>query len=420
MGRRATKLVTVNGNVTLHQRYIYRGYLQIASIDLTRSHHPALWYITWDPTQPVATRPLEIQKDGTWHTYGWDLTKNICEVYASTGYIRTAYTYTPYGQVTAEGGFAQPIQWSSEYNDTELGLIYYNHRHYNPVDGRWTGRDSIIDGLNTFCSFYNNPIMVFDVIGKWNDGLWNKYGNERDRGHSDFPGHMDPDYNFDYTKADSDDSTPPWNPMYTYLHFLPLEKSEAMVVEAIEKCDARAFELAMHYMQDFFSHYGQGFRADKVDIFKPSTSVSWVNLLPAPHPVIGLFRDFSKSTISQVLDQINKYGDFGHILTLINPERQTGLPHIPDDAWSYNNAFEQASLRSKHWYDEWKKHCKCKSKAKKNIAYPEQKIMHKAAPPQKTLSASPYEETQSIRPKNIKQKFIQETGHMLIIANGFY
>ena len=37
---------------------------------------PALWYITWDATQPVATRPLAIQKDATWYTYGWDLTRD--------------------------------------------------------------------------------------------------------------------------------------------------------------------------------------------------------------------------------------------------------------------------------------------------------------------------------------------------------
>jgi hypothetical protein len=84
-GRRAYKKVTNNGSVVLHQRYIYRGYLQIACIDLARSHHPALWYITWDPTQPIATRPLAIQIDGTWFTYGWDLTKNVCELYSSTG-----------------------------------------------------------------------------------------------------------------------------------------------------------------------------------------------------------------------------------------------------------------------------------------------------------------------------------------------
>ena len=119
----------------------------------------------------TATRPLAIQKDGSWFSaparlakqgfrsqvcsrlggwllkphpaYGWDLTKNICELYGPSGYIRTAYTYSPYGQVTSTGDVDQTIQWSSEHNDTELGLVYYNYRHYNPVDGRWTGRDPI-------------------------------------------------------------------------------------------------------------------------------------------------------------------------------------------------------------------------------------------------------------------------------------
>ncbi len=35
-GRRATKKVSTNGSVILHQRYIYRNYLQIACCDLTR------------------------------------------------------------------------------------------------------------------------------------------------------------------------------------------------------------------------------------------------------------------------------------------------------------------------------------------------------------------------------------------------
>ena len=165
MGRRAYKKVAVNGSVTLHQRYIYRGYLQIAALDLTRAAHPALWYITWDPTQPVATRPLAIQKDGTWYPYGWDLTKNICEVYGPAGYIRTAYTYAPYGEVASEGDVTQPIQWSSEHNDTELGLIYYNYRHYNPVDGRWLGRD-MIHGYNLYSYVLNETINNLDIRGQ--------------------------------------------------------------------------------------------------------------------------------------------------------------------------------------------------------------------------------------------------------------
>jgi len=164
MGRRATKQVTVGNKMTLRQRYIYRSYLQIACIDLTRSHHPALWFITWDPTQPVVTRPLAIQKDGSWFTYGWDLTKNICELYGPSGYIRTAYNYTPYGQVSSTGDVEQPIQWSSEFNDTELGLVYYNYRHYNPMDGRWTGRDSIVQ--NNLYQFVSNKVVgEIDYLG---------------------------------------------------------------------------------------------------------------------------------------------------------------------------------------------------------------------------------------------------------------
>ncbi len=107
----------------LHQRYLYRGYLQIACCDLTRSNHPCLWLLTWDPSQPVATRPLAIQKDGTWYTYGWDLTKNICEVYGQHGYIRTSYAYSPYGESNGDGDVEQHIQWSGEYLDK--GGVYF-------------------------------------------------------------------------------------------------------------------------------------------------------------------------------------------------------------------------------------------------------------------------------------------------------
>lgn len=167
MGRRAYKKVTVNGRVTLHQRYIYRGYLQIACIDLTRNHHPLLWLITWDPLQSISTRPLAIQKDGTWYTYGLDLTKNVCEVFGSTGYIATSYTYTPYGSVTTNGSVTQPIMWSSEILDPQLNLYYYNYRFYMPMLGRWERRDDILekDKYNVYQYCINNSSMNFDYIG---------------------------------------------------------------------------------------------------------------------------------------------------------------------------------------------------------------------------------------------------------------
>ena len=161
MGRRHTRKITVNGSVTNYLRYIYRGYLQIAAINAVSGVFQ--WFILWDPTQSVATRPLGIRKDGTWYTYGWDLTKNICEVFGSDGYIKTAYTYTPYGSVTANGNVTQPIQWSSEYNDSELGLVYYNYRHYNPADGRWINED-LLEQSNSYAYLANN-ISLNDYLG---------------------------------------------------------------------------------------------------------------------------------------------------------------------------------------------------------------------------------------------------------------
>ena len=170
MGRRAYKKVTTNGTVTLHLRYIYRSYLQIACCDLTRTAHPCLWLITWDPTQTIATRPLAIQKDGTWYTYGIDLTKNVCEVFGSTGYITTVYTYTPFGEVTATGSLTQTIQWSSEVWDGELGMVYYNWRYYNTMQGRWISRDksiTLFDILNLYKYSSNSPCCHTDTLGNF-------------------------------------------------------------------------------------------------------------------------------------------------------------------------------------------------------------------------------------------------------------
>lgn len=72
----------------------------------------------------------------------------------------------PYGQVTAEGDVVQPMQWSSEFNDSELALTYYNYRHYNPVDGRWMCRDKV--GERTAYNLYqfaNNNVFLIDYIG---------------------------------------------------------------------------------------------------------------------------------------------------------------------------------------------------------------------------------------------------------------
>lgn len=160
----ATVETTEIRTVVSHQRYLYRDYLQIAAIDLTRSTLNALWYITWDPNEPIATRPLAIQKNGTWFTYGIDIAKNVSELYGADGYIKSAYTYTPFGSVISSGNVEQPIQWSSEFYDDELAMVYYNYRYYCPEYSAWISRDPEETTYAKY-NFLHNMYAMNDFLG---------------------------------------------------------------------------------------------------------------------------------------------------------------------------------------------------------------------------------------------------------------
>ena len=170
MGRRVTKN---------DQRFVYDGYLQIANRHSTSTPTPLTYtYFIWDPTEPVATRPLVWLNSAldTPHTalyYAHDGNKNVSEVIAQDGDIAAHYEYAPFGAVTAQSGalaMANPWRFSSEFADDELGCDYYNYREYEPVAGRWMQRDPIYDedgafdrGVYAFCG--NTAMFRFDSLG---------------------------------------------------------------------------------------------------------------------------------------------------------------------------------------------------------------------------------------------------------------
>lgn len=92
---------------------------------------------------------------------------NICEVFGAAGYIRTNYTYSPFGEVTASGDVTQPLQWSSEFFDTELSLVYYNFRYFAAHSGSWLTQDIIREKHtpNLYLYNFNNPISSIDMLG---------------------------------------------------------------------------------------------------------------------------------------------------------------------------------------------------------------------------------------------------------------
>ncbi|MGL4854373.1 MAG: RHS repeat-associated core domain-containing protein, partial [Lentisphaeria bacterium] len=82
---------------------------------------------------------METQNGEFYYTH--DANKNVTEVISATNELIANYQYSTFGAVVSETfgseNFTNPFQFSSEYYDSELNLVYYNYRHYNPEIGRW-------------------------------------------------------------------------------------------------------------------------------------------------------------------------------------------------------------------------------------------------------------------------------------------
>jgi RHS repeat-associated protein len=168
MGRRFEYKETVAVTLIRHERYLYRGYLQIVALDMLNSAS-IKHSIAWDTTERTATRPLSLQMGANAYFYSFDQVKNVTELFDGAGAIVATYDYSPFGQVViSTGTIANPLTFSSEIFDPTLGLQYYNYRHLNLLDGRWVSRDPIEEkgGYNLFIFVNNNSVVRVDILGQ--------------------------------------------------------------------------------------------------------------------------------------------------------------------------------------------------------------------------------------------------------------
>ena len=171
MGRRVTKN---------DQRFVYDGYLQIANFRSTTTTSDYNYFV-WDPTEPVATRPLawlvrrSLGEGGQRGTsvayYTHDGNKNVSEVIDSNTDVAEHYEYAPFGAVIAQRGASaasNPWRFSSEYAEDDTATVYYNYRHYEPVMGRWLSRDpgGEFMSLSLCVLLRNDPVYGFDYLGR--------------------------------------------------------------------------------------------------------------------------------------------------------------------------------------------------------------------------------------------------------------
>ena len=172
-GRRRLYLETaVDGSTKRLDRFTYDNYLCIARNRWSPDGTSATDRFVWDPTEPVATRPLAFyQPNVSPQLYAHDGNKNVSElVSVNNGTITAHYEYSSFGDIILSSGdlaLINPFRFSSEYSDDALGLVYYNYRHLEPVTGRWLSRDPIEEqgglALYRFCG--NNGVDLFDNLG---------------------------------------------------------------------------------------------------------------------------------------------------------------------------------------------------------------------------------------------------------------
>ena len=179
MGRRTDRLEYHGNTLTSREHFIYKGYVQIAAYKLDAEGQSGDCFVLskscyWDPSQPTATRILAMKdaSDATMLYAACDTVKNITALYDDAGTCRARYVYSPYGEKLIEEGdkhTANAFGFSSEYDDSPLGLYYYNYRYLNPNDGRWINRDPIAEqgGINLYVFIKNNLLKNIDNIGLW-------------------------------------------------------------------------------------------------------------------------------------------------------------------------------------------------------------------------------------------------------------
>jgi RHS repeat-associated protein len=141
------------------------GYKCVAEIDALANKVARFYSWTGESLlgihNPRTGKRLAVLTDGN---------KNVVALLDKQGKITAQYAYSPYGALAKSSGPDKnscPFRFSSEYLDTEAGLVYYNYRYYSPELGRWTKRDSIEEsgGLNLYAMVENSPVDYYDLLG---------------------------------------------------------------------------------------------------------------------------------------------------------------------------------------------------------------------------------------------------------------
>jgi len=191
-GRRIHKQVSASGTVTNNVTFVYDGWNPIAQLSATNSNviRSYVWGLDLSGSEQGAGGVgglLEVNDTANGvHFAAYDGNGNVAGlVKATDGTTSALYEYGPFGEplrATGPMAKANPLRFSTKYQDDETDLLYYGNRYLNTSTGKWIGRDPINElgfelvmgrgkeffldeekNLYEFAS--NDPVSYYDVDG---------------------------------------------------------------------------------------------------------------------------------------------------------------------------------------------------------------------------------------------------------------
>jgi RHS repeat-associated protein len=111
--------------------------------------------------------PLEQISGNTVLYYLHDQLGSTRVLTSSSGAAVATYTYGAYGSVVGTTGTAtNPFGFAGGYTDSESGLLYLQHRYYDPATAQFVSVDPEVDAMQSAYGYVSdNPLAAVDLTG---------------------------------------------------------------------------------------------------------------------------------------------------------------------------------------------------------------------------------------------------------------
>ena len=164
MGRRVEKCM-YNGNTLASKTlFVYDGFKCVEELDALDNNAVVMRH-AWQPFDAGLDVILATTDGSGTCCFLHDANKNVMQKTAANGTVLEKYIYAPFGENT--GAASTEIGFSSEQQEKQMGMIYYNYRYHYSKLGRWTALDPIWEdgGLNLYAICNNDLCNANDVLG---------------------------------------------------------------------------------------------------------------------------------------------------------------------------------------------------------------------------------------------------------------